>query len=242
MKFITNFSLMSISVVVLFVVETLLTKSVLSDIRRTTSGLCHDEKSPYYKRLVYYDDYDTMQNCIDDGGLPYENNVNEDLIDENEYSRDKFGEWLDPDNDCVNTRHHLLLSTSTVPVDMGDNPCTVETGKWYDPYSNKVFFKASDVDIDHIVPLKWAWRHGADTWVKSQRTALANDPLNLIAVSLHENRSKGADGPDEWLPPNIEYRCQYILRFMRIVKKYKLILNNVETTNYRNLTDTLCNK
>jgi hypothetical protein len=36
------------------------------------------------------------------------------------------------------------------------------------------------------------------------------------------NRQKSASGPAEWLPPNIKFRCQYIIRFQRVVKLYGL--------------------
>ena len=34
---------------------------------------------------------------------------------------------------------------------------------------------ASDVDIDHVVPLAEAWRSGADSWTTDRRRAFAND-------------------------------------------------------------------
>ncbi len=44
------------------------------------------------------------------------------------------------------------------------------------------------VQIDHVVPLADAWRTGAQRLTKTQRTALANDPVNLFAVRrAHEH-------------------------------------------------------
>lgn len=87
-------------------------------------------------------------------------------------------------------------------------------------YSGEVIFDASKIDIDHIVPLKWAWDHGASEWSREKRKQFANDPINLVAVEARLNRQKGAKGLDEWLPPkNVE---QYKARFKRVLVKYGL--------------------
>lgn len=87
-------------------------------------------------------------------------------------------------------------------------------------FTGNVITDARKLDIDHVVPLKWAWEHGAASWPKAKRVKFANDPINLIAVEASLNRAKGAQGPDEWLPPN--NTCQYVLRFLRITSKYQL--------------------
>lgn len=102
------------------------------------------------------------------------------------------------------------------------------SGRWYDPYTGKTFTTSSPLDIDHIVPLAWAWDHGADEWSDRRRRAFALDTRNLQPVDAGLNRSKGADGPLEWLPPNVEYRCEYVLRFRRIVRVWELELTEAE--------------
>ena len=95
-------------------------------------------------------------------------------------------------------------------------------------FTGDVITSAKLLDIDHVVPLKWAWSHGADQWSGHKREQFANDPINLIAVESSLNRAKGAQGPDEWLPPKNE--CQYILRFQRILVKYSINTpNNIQT-------------
>src|SRR5690606_38279888 len=135
------------------------------------------------------------------------------------YDRDAFGGWIDSDGDCINTRHEVLQDMSTDLVDM-KNTCSVGRGRWLDPYTNIIFVEASDLDIDHVVPLSYAWQRGAYAWPADKRVAFANDPANLLAVQAAANRSKGQKGPTEWLPPEISYRCQYLLRFQRIVTSY----------------------
>ncbi|WP_292915749.1 hypothetical protein [Nitrosomonas sp.] len=78
------------------------------------------------------------------------------------YNRKDWPHWIDADGDCQNTRQELLIATSRKPVQFKDSKhCTVISGEWYGVYTGKMFTKASDVDIDHIVPLAHAHRHGA---------------------------------------------------------------------------------
>jgi hypothetical protein len=138
------------------------------------------------------------------------------------YKRSEFGSgWADIDRDCQNTRQEILISMSTAPVRFNtDKQCRVVFGRWISMYSGEVIFDAAKLDIDHIVPLKWAWDHGANEWSKEKRKQFANDPINLVAVEVRLNRQKGAKGLDEWLPPkNIE---QYKARFKRVLVKYGL--------------------
>ncbi|WOH39538.1 DUF1524 domain-containing protein [Thalassotalea fonticola] len=55
--------------------------------------------------------------------------------------------------------------------------------------------------MDHVVPIKWAWEHGARSWGVKKRVAFADAPANLLSVEASLNRCKGAKGVDEWLEP-----------------------------------------
>jgi len=138
------------------------------------------------------------------------------------YDRDLFGGWSDTDRDCRNMRHELLQKLSTAVVRFSGNACRVTRGRWLDPYTDKVFFESRQLDIDHLVPLEYSWNRGAHSWTSQKRVQFANDPVNLFAVEKSVNRQKSAYGPAEWLPPNIKFRCQYILRFQRVIKVYGL--------------------
>ncbi|OES24162.1 hypothetical protein BFV94_4545 [Alteromonas macleodii] len=147
-----------------------------------------------------------------------------------QYDRSMFPHWVDDDGDCQDTRAETLINQSLVAVTFSDrNQCYVTTGKWYDPYTNQHYLDDDDLDIDHKVPLMWAFLHGAKDWPVSKKRAFANDPQNLIAVKNSANRSKGAKGPSQWLPEHQAYRCQYIGDFVAIVRKYGLQFKPNET-------------
>lgn len=144
------------------------------------------------------------------------------------YERDLFGGWSDTDRDCQNMRHELLQNLSTDIVGFSQNKCKVLRGRWLDPYTDKIFLESKLLDIDHLVPLQYSWDRGAHAWTSIKRRQFANDPINLFAVDKSVNRQKSAYGPSEWLPPNIKFRCQYILSFQRVVKIYGLTQGSTE--------------
>ncbi|MDC1216268.1 HNH endonuclease family protein [Octadecabacter sp.] len=157
-----------------------------------------------------------------------------------EYDRGEFGRWIDHDSDCLNTRHELLAALSTGALLYSDNGCRVLRGRWIDPYTDAVFMDSSDLDVDHLVPLHWAWQRGAWSWTREHRVAFANDPINLIAVDDGTNRSKGANGPLDWLPPNDAYQCQYVLRFWRVSRIYNLEIGANEQMALEAQREKLC--
>jgi len=138
------------------------------------------------------------------------------------YDRKDWKHWSDFDSDCMNTRHEILKDQAVGPVRLSPDGCYVSTGLWDDPYSGKKYTRASDLDIDHVVPLFWAHKHGGANWPVQLKEQYANDPEGLLAVDDGLNQQKSAKGPDEWMPPNKAYHCGYIAHFDRIVAKYRL--------------------
>lgn len=203
-------------------------------IKQSKSGICHDTNSGSYKRTKTFTPYTSMQLCIDAGGRPYKGFKSTFDAAENEaieqgrdfvslYNRNDWPHWIDSDGDCQDTRHELLIATSKTPVLFKtENQCRVLTGSWYDPYSGENFSDSTQLDLDHIIPLKWAHGHGGDKWPRERKKAFANDLDNLLLVSASLNRQKGAKGLTEWLPPNHQYRCEYISKFIFVMDKYNL--------------------
>lgn len=198
-------------------------------VKKSKLDICHAQGTQYYSRTKNFTPYDTLEQCLASGGrlpkgqsytLQSKPKAEPEIL--TKYSRDEFGRgWADEDRDCQNTRQEILISLSTAPVRFSDDrECRVTFGRWVSMYSGEVIFDASKLDIDHIVPLKWAWDHGASEWSKEKREKFSNDPINLVAVEASLNRQKGAKGLDEWLPPKNE--IQYKSRFNRILKLYGL--------------------
>jgi hypothetical protein len=150
-----------------------------------------------------------------------------------EYQREAFPHWSDLDGDGCGAREETL--TRDV-VETGNNAseCSPTTGLWVSPYDNKEITKSSEIDIDHIVPLKEAWLSGADQWSEEQREEFANDPENLLAVSAGSNRSKGAQDPSTWMPPAQEYRCTYAQQWVQVKEKYELSIDAAEQKKLEN--------
>ncbi|MEU4927197.1 HNH endonuclease family protein [Streptomyces yokosukanensis] len=148
------------------------------------------------------------------------------------YSRDRFGTaWADTDSNSCDTRDDVL-KRDLKAVKFTGGTCKVTYGLLEpDPYSGKdITYRrgASQVDIDHVVPLSDAWQKGAEYWDASKRIALANDPLNLIAVDASTNRGKGDGDAATWLPPNTAYRCTYVAHQVAVKKKYGLWVTAAE--------------
>ncbi|MEU6593050.1 HNH endonuclease family protein [Streptomyces sp. NPDC046881] len=148
------------------------------------------------------------------------------------YSRDRFGTaWADTDSNSCDTRDDIL-KRDLDKVRFTGGSCKVSYGLLeHDPYSGKeITYRRgrSQVDIDHVVALSDAWQKGAKYWEPSKRIALANDPLNLLAVDAGTNRGKGDGDAATWLPPNKAYRCTYVAAQVAVKKKYGLWVTAAE--------------
>lgn len=145
------------------------------------------------------------------------------------YNRDDWKHWIDSDGDCMNTRHEILLEQADEPVRLSPDGCYVSMGGWIDPFSGKFFYRASELDVDHIVPLKWANDNGGGAWPATLKERFANDPINLLVVDRRLNQAKGAKGPSQWMPPNHLFRCEYLLLWVGVLDNYPdLIMSSIE--------------
>ncbi|MFS8098289.1 HNH endonuclease family protein [Lentzea alba] len=145
------------------------------------------------------------------------------------YSRDKFPHWITQSGTC-NTREVVLKRDGTNVVT--DSSCAATSGRWFSPYDGATWTAASDVDIDHIVPLAEAWRSGASSWTTSRRQSFANDLSGpqLIAVTDNVNQAKGDQDPASWKPPLSSYNCTYAKMWVRTKKNWGLTLQSSEKT------------
>jgi hypothetical protein len=154
------------------------------------------------------------------------------------YWRDQFGQpWTDDvdveggHNGC-DTRNDILRRDLSNVVTASN--CKVLSGVLHDPYGGKdVRFSREEgtdvlVQIDRVVPLLNAWQTGAQQWDQPKRVQLANDPLDLLAVSGKANRKKNADDVATWLPSNKDFRCDYVTRVVEVKAKYGLWMTQAE--------------
>ena len=147
------------------------------------------------------------------------------------YSRARFGDGWATVAGC-DVRDRILRRDLRGKTYKPGDTCAVQSGRLNDPYTAAaiVFVRggASEVDIDHVVALSDAWQKGAQRWTARKRVAFANDPLNLLSVGAHANRSKGDGDAATWLPPNKRFRCDYVARQVAVKRKYHVWVTRAE--------------
>ncbi|MFI6701812.1 HNH endonuclease family protein [Streptomyces sp. NPDC050509] len=149
------------------------------------------------------------------------------------YSRDLFPHWITQSGAC-NTREVVLKRDGTNVVQ--DSACAATSGTWHSVYDGATWTAASDVDIDHMVPLSEAWKSGASSWTTAQRQSFANDLTRpqLIAVTDNVNQSKGDKDPANWMPPLASYKCTYVRAWVQVKYYYNLKVDSAEKTALTN--------
>lgn len=152
------------------------------------------------------------------------------------YNRDLFPHWITQSGAC-NTREVVLKRDGTNVVQ--DSACAATSGSWYSQYDGATWTAASDLDIDHLVPLAEAWDSGADSWTTSRRQSFANDLTRpqLIAVTDNVNQAKGDQDPATWMPSRTAYRCTYVRAWVQVKYYYGLSVDTAEKsalTSYLN--------
>jgi len=153
------------------------------------------------------------------------------------YSRSLFPHWITISGTC-NTRETVLKRDGTDVV--VNSACAATSGSWYSPYDGATWTAASDVDIDHLVPLSNAWKSGASSWTTAQRQAFANDLTNpqLLAVTDNVNEAKGDSGPEDWKPPLTSYYCTYAKMWVKVKSVYDLTITSAEKTALTSMLNT----
>lgn len=145
--------------------------------------------------------------------------------------RDAFGSYIQ--KDYKDTRARILETRALDKVETrtaDSGRIYVKRGSWHDKFTGRVLVDvpAEAVEIDHIIPLCWAWDHGAAAWSYEKRREFYNDERYLLVVASHLNASKGDAGPDVFMPLNRAFRCEYVLLFLDGVARYGLTLSPTE--------------
>lgn len=158
------------------------------------------------------------------------------------YDRDLFDHWISQGNGC-DTRDRVLIDESLTPAQVAYPGCAVIAGDWYSNYDNITTTDPTDLDIDHLVPLKEAWDSGAINWTPARREAFANDlddERALVAVTSSSNRSKGDRDPSNWLPPHRPSICGYLSDWIAVKARWSLAMDPSEHGRIRNYLSANC--
>jgi hypothetical protein len=169
-----------------------------------------------------------------------------------DYRRPAFGDAWDDNNDAPLGHNGCDTRDDILNRDLVDKtyvwikrcPDAVATGTLHDPYTNAtIAFQrgakvGESVQIDHIVPLAYAWDMGAYGWPDPERLRFANDPANLLAVDGQANQDKGDLPPGQWMPPNKAFACQYAMQFIAVLRGYQLPVDQASTDALRGAAAT----
>ncbi|ETW85763.1 hypothetical protein HETIRDRAFT_100630 [Heterobasidion irregulare TC 32-1] len=145
------------------------------------------------------------------------------------YARSEFKTWDTISGTC-DTRETVLKRDGTDVVT--NSACAATSGNWVSPYDGVSTTLASDLDIDHLVPLKEAWMSGARSWTAAQRESFANDLTRpqLVAVTDNLNEAKSDKDVAEWVPPLVSYQCTYVRAWITVKHYYGLSIDSAEKT------------
>ncbi|MDA0632223.1 HNH endonuclease family protein [Nonomuraea sp. MCN248] len=154
------------------------------------------------------------------------------------YSREKFRpHWVNRKGRC--STRELALARDGRGV-RRNAACHPVKGHWYSPYDGKRLKSERHVDVDHLVPLAYAWRSGAKRWSPAKRRAFANDLTRpeLITVSHSANIAKGGQGPQSWRPQRRAYWCEYATSWITVKRHYGLFVTRAEKKALLNMLRT----
>jgi hypothetical protein len=169
-----------------------------------------------------------------------------------DYRRAAYGDAWDDNNDAPDGHNGCDTRDDILNRDLVDKtyvsvkrcPNAVATGTLHDPYTNAtIAFQrgakvGESVQIDHIVPLAYAWDMGAYGWAFPDRLRFANDPANLLAVEGQANQDKGDSPPAQWMPPNTAFGCQYAIQFIAVLRGYQLPVDQASSDVLRRAAAT----
>lgn len=153
------------------------------------------------------------------------------------YDRQAWGGWSSRPGECSTRVVILKRDGHDWQVDRCKLSCPI-AACWTSTYDGVVTALPSKLQIDHLVPVHEAVQSGAAAWDMNERVQFYNDEINLTAVSVHANESKGDRDPGEWLPTNVDYRCAYVQRYVDVKYRYRLTVDVRERDALIRVLDT----
>ncbi|KAF9769182.1 hypothetical protein IL306_013415 [Fusarium sp. DS 682] len=134
------------------------------------------------------------------------------------YDRDLFPHWetyegnLRPNTKDTISEYVLKRDGTNVVT---NSACAATSGTWKSPYDGATWTQASDVDIDHMVPLKNAW----------------------IVITDNVNQAKSDKSPDAWKPPLTSFYCTYAKSWIQVKTYWELTITSAEKTALGSMLD-----
>ena len=155
-----------------------------------------------------------------------------------DYKRTEWAHWSKLDGNICNTRVQVLKAQAREYTTKDGNPdsCSIIAGTWLSVYDGAATTVKpgedtspirTKIQIDHVIPLKYAAEHGGQSWDAAKKEAFANDTTQLIAVSATSNTSKGAKGPAAYMPQQSE-QCHYSQVWIDTANKYNLSITKAD--------------
>ena len=133
-------------------------------------------------------------------------------------------EWQAPRGECQKSYTQVLADTSLVEIKYAvhEDCAFVVSGQWHDAYTGKTIDDIRVIALDHRVSPQEAHYWGAAYWSQAQRMEFLNDPLNLVPVSINQIKARKGRSPEEWMPEQKSYWCDYIVHREIVTRKYQL--------------------
>lgn len=162
-----------------------------------------------------------------------------------ECDRKSFGQFIQFQN--MDTRARVLERASESEVTfrkvVGGTKLIADSGLWTDQFTGKMFTDADQLEIDHVIPMCWAWSRGASQWDDEAKRDFFNDMDLLIPVESAFNKIKSDDGLDQFMPKDQELACKYARRFIAgMKKKDEIKISSREQDELENILDLACDR
>lgn len=145
------------------------------------------------------------------------------------YDRAEWKHWTVGPDGCDTREKVLKRDGKGVVTGKG---CRVLKGTWFSPYDDAEqahpITDAAGLQIDHVVPLHEAAQSGGENWSADRKREFANDLDELLAVPGALNEEKGDGDPAEWLPPEPDDVCPYLVIWVKVKRKYGLTADQPE--------------
>lgn len=155
-------------------------------------------------------------------------------------------------SDCWSVKNEVIADQSSKralklvdeyrqPTEDRKKACGIASGSWVDMYTGEKIKDMKNVDVDHVVSLDTAVKHGGADWDTKKKEEFANDKENLVVVSTDSKKSRNSKSISGFKPKKERDQCTFAKNYTSILNKYELKVNDKDK---KALSDILvkCNK